>query len=324
MESDFAGKNGFIWWTGVVEDRNDPIKLGRCKVRCVGWHSNNKQELPTESLPWSIPILPTNNSSVYAPKEGDRVFGFFMDGESGQHPAILGVFPMIPLKEVNTQEGFTDNRNNDSLINSPRKPKQKIYNTDGSGVSIEESEKASNYPLFLDEPTTSRLARNDTDFISNTFIQERKDNRISGVPTVTSSWDEPEIKYGTKYPYNNVMESESGHIFELDDTPGSERVHLAHRSGTFEEIYPDGSKVDKIVKDKYTIIMKDDNVYVMGQCNITVQGDAQVNIQKNGNIKINGNVEVQVGGNYKETVGGSYTIQSGGNMKITAPRIDLN
>ena len=31
----FMGMDGFIWFTGVVEDRNDPSKLGRVRVRCV-------------------------------------------------------------------------------------------------------------------------------------------------------------------------------------------------------------------------------------------------------------------------------------------------
>ena len=42
----FMGMDGFIWFTGVVEDRNDPSKLGRVRVRCVGhsWtHMVSKQ-----------------------------------------------------------------------------------------------------------------------------------------------------------------------------------------------------------------------------------------------------------------------------------------
>ena len=42
----FSGQTGFIWWIGVVEDRQDPLKLGRVRVRCVGWHSENKNLLP--------------------------------------------------------------------------------------------------------------------------------------------------------------------------------------------------------------------------------------------------------------------------------------
>jgi len=68
-KKDFAGKNGFIWWVGFVEDRKDPLKLGRCRVRCVGWHSDNKQQLPTKDLPWAMPSFPVNESNTYTPKE---------------------------------------------------------------------------------------------------------------------------------------------------------------------------------------------------------------------------------------------------------------
>ena len=35
---EFMGTNGFVWWQGVVEDRQDPLQLGRCRVRILGWH----------------------------------------------------------------------------------------------------------------------------------------------------------------------------------------------------------------------------------------------------------------------------------------------
>ena len=50
-DNNFLGKNNFIWFNGVVEDRNDPQKLGRLRVRCVGIHTDNKDELPTADLP---------------------------------------------------------------------------------------------------------------------------------------------------------------------------------------------------------------------------------------------------------------------------------
>ena len=40
-DNNFLGKNNFIWFNGVVEDRNDPQKLGRLRVRCVGIHTDN-------------------------------------------------------------------------------------------------------------------------------------------------------------------------------------------------------------------------------------------------------------------------------------------
>jgi len=323
-QNDFADTGRFVWWIGFVESRNDPIKLGRVKVRCVGWNSDNKMQLPTDALPWAQISLPSNGINTYAPKEGEMVFGFFMDGEMAQQPIVLGAFPSIPLKAANIQEAYSDPRTSAELASAPRTPQSKTYKTDGTGITITEKSQANNYPLNLDEPTTSRLARNDSDTITKTFIQERKDNKVTGIPTATSSWNEPETKYDSVYPYNNVMETESGHIVEYDDTPGKERIHVAHRNGSFTEWYPDGDRVEKITKDNYSIVMKDDNVFIMGNCNITIQGNAEVYVKKNATIKVDGNVGVEVGGNYEEQVGGTYSVQAGGNMSFTAPRIDLN
>ena len=279
---DFAGKNGFIWWVGVVENRQDPLKLGRCRVRCIGWHADDKMRLPTSDLPWAMPSLPTNNPNPYAPKEGDMVFGFFIDGENAQEPVILGVFPNIPLKTVNAQEGFNDPRTGDQLTSAPVKP----------------NETQTGYPRQLDEPTTSRLARNEN--IDDSIVSQKKAKKASRV--------EPEPYYNAKYPYNNVYESESGHALEFDDTKNNERIHLYHRSGSYVEWGPAGDRAERIQKDKFEVIIGNEQVYVKG--NVTVYVD--------------GNVNMQIGGNFAADIGGTCTINSGGNMKFTAPRIDLN
>jgi hypothetical protein len=280
---DFAGKNGFIWWVGVIEDRIDPLKLGRVKVRCVGWHSESKMELPTENLPWATPLLPLNNTNPYSPKEGDMVFGFFADGEAAQNPIVFGVFPKIPLNAGKSEEAFNDPRSGDQLTSAPVKP----------------GETATVYPRKLDEPTTSRLARNDTDYPSeiNTSKANKKESKV-----------EPDSYYAAKYPYNNVYESESGHALEFDDTPGKERVHIYHRAGSYIEIGPDGSRAEKIEKDKFTVVIGNDSVYVKGDVTVFIDGNATM----------------QIGGNFNATIGGTCDITSGGNMTFKAPRIDWN
>ena len=45
-------------------------------------------------------------------------------------------------------------------------------------------------------------------------------------------WDEPETTYAAEYPRNHVYESEGGHLREMDDTPGAERIHERHASGS--------------------------------------------------------------------------------------------
>ena len=339
-DKDFAGKNGFIWWTGIVENRNDPLKMGQCQVRCVGWDADNKMHLPTTDLPWAKPLLPVNGTNVFAPKEGDMVIGFFIDGESAQERVMMGILPNIPLKASNPQQAFADPRTATELKTAPKTPKEKTYNTDGTGIKLVERDQAESYPKILDEPSTSRIARNDEASITKTFIQERKDNLVTEIETVNDKWDEPETKYATVYPYNNVKETESGHLLEFDDTPDAERIHLAHRNGSFNEWFPDGDKIEKVTKNNYQIIMGDDRVYIMGKCLITVQGDAEIYVKENAYVKVDKNVEATVGqnvtatiggnmtstvgGNFKMDVGGTTTWTSGGNFKVTAPRIDLN
>jgi hypothetical protein len=94
----FIGQDGFVWWIGVVEDVNDPLKLGRCKVRCFGYHpAKSTNQVPTEDLPFALTIHPSNTPNLYGtPRIGEWVFGFFLDSMSAQEPAILGYLPAIP------------------------------------------------------------------------------------------------------------------------------------------------------------------------------------------------------------------------------------
>lgn len=93
----------FYWWFGAVEDRNDPLRLGRCRVRIVGYHTADPEILPTEDLPWALPVMPANSAGTsgvgWSPTgavEGSWVVGFFADGESGQHPMFFGTVGSIP------------------------------------------------------------------------------------------------------------------------------------------------------------------------------------------------------------------------------------
>ena len=45
------------------------------------------------------------------------------------------------------------------------------------------------------------------------------------------------------YPYNHVFESESGHVFEIDDTKDNERLFTSHSTGTSQEIDKDGNRL---------------------------------------------------------------------------------
>jgi hypothetical protein len=89
------GHDGFIWFIGVVENTSDDgLKVGRVKVRIIGWHTD---ELSTDDLPWAYPVVPISDSTTpHNLKCGDWVLGFFLDGKLGQLPLVFGTFPAIP------------------------------------------------------------------------------------------------------------------------------------------------------------------------------------------------------------------------------------
>ena len=110
MNSYFMGQDGFNWFVGVVEDRADPEKAGRVRVRCLGYHSAKTEDIPMEDLPWASVMMPVTagaNSGIgFSPHfllEGTWVVGFFRD-PAMQEPVIIGA---IPGKNTSEKTNFT-------------------------------------------------------------------------------------------------------------------------------------------------------------------------------------------------------------------------
>ena len=206
----FMGKDGFQWFVGVVEDRQDPKKLGRVRVRCLGYHSENISDLPTSDLPWAHPMNPVTSATVsglgqtpLGMVEGTWVVGFFQDADEAQQPIIIGTLPGVPssLPTKGAGKGFQDRLN-------------------------------ANYPKYT-ETDVNRLAVNDTDNPHPSLTIRQADRTTSigradfnpidvgraNAPAARSlpgddgtNFNEPETTYKTQYPYNHVYESEAGHI----------------------------------------------------------------------------------------------------------------
>ena len=110
----FVGRDGFIWWIGQVvseekwagnipakptKNTSDHAGFGeRFKVRIMGYHTANKTELTDDQLPWASVMYPVTAGSGLAGawsnasiRQGNFVFGFFLDGEDAQQPVIMGV-----------------------------------------------------------------------------------------------------------------------------------------------------------------------------------------------------------------------------------------
>ena len=261
-------KDGFVWWQGVVVDRNDPFKIGRCKVRILGYHGE-KEDIPDDDLPWAYPAMPINvrpNSVATGLVEGVWVLGFFRDGNDAQEPVIT------------------------HLIN---------YGKQKDGDFQVRSENTGAHPTG--GMNTNRLAQGDS-----------KDTVIDNIHNKDLPDNYPESKYDAKFPYNYVEESESGHVIQIDDTEGAERLSVTHRSGTFIEIHPDGTTVSKVVGKRYTVIMSDEIMTVRGDVSIDVDGTRKITVVGDSTSNIGGDYLEDVEGTSTEDIEGLKTIESKG------------
>jgi len=318
IDKNFSGFDGMTWWMGVIENRKDPLGLGRCQVRIFGIHTDSLSDIPSSDLPWAHPAHSLNNKSFAAPKESDVVFGFFADGRSAQYPIMLGIIPGYETNPATTGSGFHDLREQIVIKYSPKKPTGVSYTEDGSGVSISEANVANpdvleslRYPHKEDlgKPSITGMSRYD---VTNTALQRRKENINRNITTSGGlSWEEPYPPYNTSYPFNQVIETESGHIFELDDTPRGERVAFTHRSGTYTEMFPSGSYAEKITKSKYSIIMSDDHIHIMGRAMITVDSDCHIKVLGDAVIEAGNDLDMKVAGKMNLSVGEDLNIKAG-------------
>jgi hypothetical protein len=191
------------------------------------------------------------------------------------------------------------------------------------GSSVGFKDPNNKYPLksFVNEADTNRLARG---IKKGTNVNVKEENRVIGILKALGqgTFDEPPSTFAAKYPYNHVMETESGHVQEFDDTPGNERISTYHRKGTFTEVDANGTEVTHIVGDRYTIIDRNGCIYLAGEANLTVDGNINILCKTDANIEVTGDTTMQIGGDYKlgvagnmeVAVGGTYSLYSVGNL----------
>lgn len=355
---------------GVVEDRADPLKIGRVRVRVRGYHTPDKQFIATPDLPWSHVIMPVTTPGLtpfgknHALVEGTEVFGFFRD-EDEQEFVVLGVQQGIMqdgykedikgnLVTRKLEEGFSDPRRHKksdyegtadglnppasperpnelavSLAEAPHLPKGLTIDYSGRGLSsvfeFEDSEKTlPYYPLKTNTSDVNQFSALD---------KQEEEGQAHGINSplmrdMSVSGHKPfeEVKSiaNPQYPYNHATYTESGHLFELDDTREYERVSLQHRSGTYFEWQPNGDSHTRVVKDNYVAICGDNELYVGGDVNIKVMGNANITAMKKVNIKGYNDGKIDVSGKLDLVAGDNITLKSGKEVLVQAQKFRPN
>jgi len=148
----FLGGN-FNWWVGQIPDEDtwrdninpavysDPSDVQgwgfRYKVRIIGVHDWGEESIPSEQLPWAQVMYPVTAGggqagafATPALRQGNMVFGFFMDQQEQQIPVIMGVLgnnAQTPKPRIGSAEAEKVNNNSPGSINQSgykRAPKE--------------------------------------------------------------------------------------------------------------------------------------------------------------------------------------------------------
>lgn len=224
-------RDGFQWFIGVVEDRNDPEKLGRCKVRIYGHNSELKSEQPTHDLPWSVPIQPITSaaisgigSSPIGPLPGTWVVGFYLDGSDMQQPAFFGTIgsssaPTV-FQDTPSKSNFTS-KDDDTL-------------KDQSGQTITKENVLSDGSKAVDNVSSSYNTK--VGYSQNINKPTPSLDKIPPIPKTT--YEPPDAKIsGYVVPTENFLETnEAARVAATKVFPetGEPTDEFGYRYGTFQ------------------------------------------------------------------------------------------
>ena len=116
------------WFFGNVISIDDPLALGRVKVRIFGIHSENVEDIPEADLPWAqvvIPITEGGQSGLgtnIGIKEHAQVYGIFLDGVNSQLPLVIGSIsrienPPVPAPTADEEDPLIGTTNAEKAYN---------------------------------------------------------------------------------------------------------------------------------------------------------------------------------------------------------------
>lgn len=267
----------FKWWVGVVVSRDDPLQIGRLKVRIFGDHGT-PDDIADDDLPWCNVMMPINKASTLVEGgnavgqsatgalNGSVVIGFYADGDSKQMPIAMGTMVGAPL----------------------------------------------NIPLG--EGTTPQFAPTDMPYEAR-GIKSTRDIDFSEI----GGFEPAGPLIGAQqaiYPYNKVEVTESGHLVEYDDTPGSERIFIRHKVGSYHHFDVNGDTANKSMGNNWEIIGNNKLQFIKANFLASVEG-AYV-------ITAKSSVLIQSGASISIQAAQFMSLSAGFGMTLNAPIILIN
>ena len=255
----------------------------------------------------------------------DSIFG------KGQTPKITSNSIESLYKTLSPEEALnkTDEIFDTSIANSALAEAESFdINSTTNAEKLEVLDKGftdpnANYPTkeYAGISETNKLAQGDS---KGTIVQEKNNNRMRGAKLPGGeAWDEPESAFNGAYPYNKVTQTESGHIIEVDDTPGSERIHIYHKSGTYVEIDSNGSMVKRTKGSSYEIIDRNGKISIAGRADISVNGACNIFVGNDANIEVEGDVNLTCHNDITAMAGGTLNLSATEEVNITSGNVNI-
>lgn len=314
--------NDLLWFVGVVEDVNDPIASGRVKVRCLNIHPPVGDEVPTEALPWAIPINGSYSSLFKVPEIGEWVFGFFIDGRDAQHPFLLGTIPgtstALPAGATNTANAISGTAPNVTGANT--------VTAGATSLSAELAGMLAGLPTNIPTQINNVLG----DIMGNVngyirasaealekFGQHAVPPQISGIDVETTPLplaelarrvadlgsigstplggiNEPPTAFGGSTSRNVVLHGGYGRSYvEVNGTPDAEHVTMVHTSGSVVQIDTNGNVKIRSLHNMYTGTEGNSGEHVGGRKEVLVEGPYTVTTEGHVNFNIKGDFNIE-------------------------------
>lgn len=290
----------FQWFIARVVNLEDEYRLGRVQIRVIDSQTGEilgkfkeNRGITDEQLLWAWPISAIQSASLHQVKINEKekvdmgidvpswigavglsptgiaigtyVYGFYLDGIEKNIPMIFGTYH----KQSKFPEEIID------------------------GESYLQTQELQNAKGYWD---VAPLAQGDFTDPQGATVKGQSLPKEETQAVVLKMTNEPKSAYDVRYPFNTTYTTKSGHAIELDDTPGHERLHMWHKSGSYEEISNgtgfEGRRVVKTVGNDYHVVKKDKHILVK-QSEFTEVNNARI---------------VSVGGAEIKTVGENQTI----------------
>lgn len=242
----YFGKNAQFWF-GMVEDRADPLQLGRVRVRVHGFHTEDTALIPTETLPWAVVLMPVTSASLSGVGQapvglmiGSVVFGLWLDGDDQQMPMVLGTINTI---EGNSPGGIIDPNTN--MINDNNYGVPGDFTPTGDGpkwlqiargeLGTKEIKGSQHNPRVLEYLRTVGIGAGDETSWCSSFAAwcvKNAGHSIAGINGFAKSWENApsmrkvdKLEYGAIVVFNRGSNPQFGHVGFCMGTQGG-RVQI--------------------------------------------------------------------------------------------------